>query len=277
MQTLNEFLEDTDTSRYGPDTYQARVLIQFWIVNDKTDEHLDLGALHIHTMPPLPDELTHIICCNEYIVYIGALPARLKILILTHSSNVRRLPKLPECLEVLDIAGTLIQRLPNIPCGLKILDAAGSCLTRLGQLYSGIHHVNVSRTHINRVVGLLPDTLRVLNISGTNICSLPNLPRRLEILDAVRTPLKILPEFPFSLRIIHVNGCKELLVQRAVVNDEFGRIVFESIYDYGQRWACWHEEQRRRVRYENRVNAISQELITECWSPKRMTLMDFEY
>ena len=276
MQTLDEFLADDDTSRYGSDTYKARVLIKFWIDHGKSDEHLDLSDLNIHTLPPLPDAVQHIICCNEFIVYMGALPAHLKILILTHSSNVRRLPHLPECLEVLDIGGTLIQRLPNMPCGLKILDAAGSCLTHLWRLYTGIHHVNISRTHIRKFIGVLPDTLRVLNISGTNIGSLPNLPRRLEILDAVRTPLKTLPEFPFSLRIIHVNGCKELLLQRAELTDEFGNIMFESIYDYGLRWSDWHEEQRRRGRYTNRMNIFSEDLIAECWSPKRMELIGFE-
>ena len=276
MQTLISFLEDDDTSRYGPDTYNARALIKFWIEHGKSDEHLELSDLNIHTLPPLPDELEHIICCNEHIAYIGALPARLKILILTHSSNLRRLPKLPECLEVLDIAGTLIQRLPNIPCGLKILDATGSCLTHLGRVYTGIQHINISRTHIKKFVGLLPHTLRVLNISGTNITYLPNLPRRLEILDAVRVPLKILPEFPFSLRIIHVNGCKELLIQRGELNDAFGRIILESIYEYGLRWSNWHEEQQRIARYNNRMSAITQELIAECWSPKRISLIGFE-
>jgi len=276
MQPLAEFLADNDTSRYGPDTYKSRSLIKFWMDHGKSDEQLDLSDLNIHTLPPLPDSVKHIICTNEYMVYIYALPPRLKILILTYSPNIRRLPKLPDSLEVLDIGATQIRLLPNIPCSLKILNATGSCLTHLGRLYTGVQHINISRTLITKFIGLLPDTLRVLNISGTDITSLPNLPRRLEILDAVRAPLKTLPEFPFSLRIIHVNGCKELLVKRGEVNDEFGRIVLESIYDYGLRWSDWHAEQARIARNIKRINAFSEELVTECWSPKRMTLMDFE-
>jgi len=270
MQTLFEFLSDDDTSLYGPDTYKARQLIKFWIEMKKCDEVLDLSDVNIHTMPPLPDSIEFIICCNEHIIYISSLPKCLKNLILSYSSNLRRIPLLPECLELLDIAGTLIRRLPNMPCGLKILDATSSSLNYLGQLYTGIENINLTRTPIKKFVGLLPDSLIVLKISGTDISYLPNFPKRLKILDAVLTPLKILPEFPFSLQIIHVNGCKDLLIKRREIIDDFGRLTLEDIYQYGERWLDWHEEQKRAKRFIIRNDNLSIDLLKKYWYPTKM-------
>ena len=267
MQTLQDFFQDDDSERYGPDTNEARLTIQFWYGLQKPDESLNLSALKLHTLPPIPDSVQTLYCSNPYMVYIKHLPPRLQQLWVARS-QVRRLPTLPHTLSHLDISHTLIRTLPNIPTSLKLLYADNSSLEKMDRLYTGIEVLLLNNTSL-KALPHLPESLKQLSIEHTHIDVLPPVPSRLKFLKLTDTPIKILPRLPVTLTTLTVVNCPNLHIKRSEYLHLHGHAIPESIPDYAERWLDWYDEQDRAKRYKTRHANIELELIETLWDPKR--------
>lgn len=260
------FLEDDDGSRYGEDTNSCRNIIRIWLSlnNPSTMLVLSCKDLKIHTLPPLPDNVQTLICGNQHLVYIpeSSLPKSLKELHCTNCPNLRRIPRLPDTIEVLNVYKTNIVRLPDLPRNIKSLQASDTKIRRMPRLFSGIEHVSISGTDIRTIPCIrLPDTLIVLNISNTNITRLPELGSRQGYLDISHTKIKIIPRFPFTMISLNIDGCTNLLMR---YHNNGG----SELRDYEKRWYKWHEKAdsikriwaRTRVLKYDIVRAVSEKL-----------------
>ena len=268
MQTLKAFFEDDDSERYGLDTNEARLTIQFWYGLQKPDEILNLSALKLHTLPPLPDSVQILYCGNPNMVYIKSLPLHLKQL-WAGNSQLRRLPPLPHSLTHLDISHTHIRTLPNLPTSLKLLYASSSSLECLPQLYTGIEILHLNSTPL-KCIARIPESVKELNINSAQIGSLPRLPPRLRVLNMANTGIKVLPPLPVTLWALNVDVCPNLYIQRKNSIGVAMLPILESIPDYADRWLEWHDEQNRAKRYKIRHERIELELIETTWNPARM-------
>ena len=250
MQTFQEFLEDLDPDRYGPDTILVKNLIMSWLAINNSDIPLNLKKFNIHTLPVLPDTVTNLICGNGYLVYIRSLPPNLERFECHYAPSVRKLPVLPNTLKVLNVTGTAIKSLPLLPLSLTSIYAASTKLEVLPDLYSGIKHIVVAGTPINRL-RFIPDTLETLDISGTNITALPNLGNSLKHLNISNTSISIIPRFPYTLKQIYAYSCEKLFV-------EWQR---DNIEEYEQKWRNWHMKVAEMLRITERNNVMKEDII----------------
>jgi hypothetical protein len=102
----------------------------------------------------------------------------------------------------------------------------------------------------------LPPRLVSLHCYNTPLTNLPTLPKSLFILCCFNTRLTSLPELPFNLRL----SCDTI----------FQLKEGESIQDYNLRWGVWREVEASKKRSQERLEAVKEELMASAWHPSRV-------
>jgi Leucine-rich repeat (LRR) protein len=114
---------------------------------------LDLGHLHLYTLPTLPSSLRVLNCNNNYL---------------------SQLPKLPAGLQTLNVSKNRLKEMPFLPLSMKSLDCSENQLERLTPLLE----LESLRCSKNRLTYLptLPSTLSSLACEDNLLPSMPPLP-----------------------------------------------------------------------------------------------------
>lgn len=260
MQTLTEFLDDDDETRYGPGTGDVRKAILLWISNDYLGHHrLTLTEFNIHTLPPLPDTVRELRVGNNNLVYIPSLPPNLVEFHCYFSYSLRKLPALPASLEILNIAHTQIRVIPPLGPRIRRIYATNAPVSVMPPLYWGIEAVAFGGTKITKIPGVaLPETLIDLNIGGTKVSSLPKLNRALRHLYMADTLISEIPEIHSCLETLMAFGCSNLIIPYPEVF---------NIWSYSQQWNAWHAAQREKKRIMERCDRVKEELIMRIHKP----------
>jgi hypothetical protein len=85
--------------------------------------HMDLTAL-----PPLPADLTQLVCTDNFLSALPPLPSGLRILNAARN-RLTELPDLPITLTKLDVTENKLAALPPLPATLEQLYCSHNCLT----------------------------------------------------------------------------------------------------------------------------------------------------
>lgn len=251
MQSLDDFLKDDDTNRYGPDTSTVRRLILDWITIE-SPIGLNFKNYNIHTLPPLPDTVKELTIGNEHLVYIPVLPTFLEDFWCIDAYNVRKIPALPNTLKYLNISNTQIVCIPTLGCNIERIIATNTPIRKLPYLYDGIEVLGLSGTKISKIPGVvLPDTLFELNVSNTNITTLPRGGRGLMYLYIHNTKISELPVIPYGLEILTAYRCDNLIIPYN---------GYDNLRQYMMKWDTWRETGLVKERIISRCNLIKEEL-----------------
>jgi len=263
MQTYQEFLDDDDYTRYGPDTHIVRLCVSVWLDRKDTNVEFDMFNMEIHTLPPLPPTMKRLKLGGPHLVYIpsGALPAQLEELVCTYTGSLRRFPPMPNSLVSIIVPHTQITSLPKLPVTIKHIVADSTKIRTLPDLYTGLETLCINDTPIRAFKkNRLPESLLRLEIIGTKITTLPILPPKLHTLIISRTDISILPELPMTIKKLWFSNCKKLLIQPTYYVTWLSTL--EDIQNYALQWAEYHEKERQKLRYKKRIDIIKKELIT---------------
>jgi Leucine-rich repeat (LRR) protein len=121
--------------------------------------------------------------------------------------NTTALVKLPPKLQILSICCPGIVEIRDLPVGLKYLDA-GPDVRKLPKLPDGLEVLDIERNQWVKKLPKLPDRLKVLITTGSLVAQLPELPPYLEILVCKLTAIAELPELPDGLKVLIVQETK---------------------------------------------------------------------
>ena len=255
-----EFLLGEDDF-YVPDTIIVLDSIRRWLDYDNIEQHLNLKAYNIHTLPPLPDSVKNLLLGNDNLVLIQSLPSSLVNFTCSACPNVRKIPVLPNTVQYVNFNRSGIYELPEIPINIKSIFASATRISKLPYLYTGIQEIIVSGTNISKLkCHTLPETLFTLDVSGTKITKLPDINRGLKTLNISNTDITILPPLPTSLLNLYVASCKSLLIQRET-QWPMHASGLESIQSYDERWNSWRNKEYSRIRIQERNSCINFELL----------------
>jgi hypothetical protein len=206
-------------NQYGPDTTELNRRLQ-----NIRGGKLDLTALNITSLPPLPNTVRWLSASNTPITSLPALPPNIGYLnvddtpvtslpalppnlhsLYAVNTQLTSLPELPNTLQILGVSNTRLTSLPALPQSLHLLFAGNTRLTSLPELPPNLHLLFADHTPITSLPEL-PPNLQDLNVEGTPITSLPELPPTLRHLKVDHTRITSLPEIPQSLLILSVEG-----------------------------------------------------------------------
>jgi len=160
-----------------------------------------------------------------------SLYPRIKELYL-HDSQLSTITSIPPTLERLDVSNTLLSTFPQpsntINYNLEYLDLSNTLISYLDDLsmLSDVHTLYLSNmplteipilppslnildlsvTLITEINTTLPSTLLELNISNTQVDTLPNLPEIIQNLYLTDTNISILPQLFNNLKILYIDG-----------------------------------------------------------------------
>lgn len=177
--------------------------------------------------------------------------------------NLTSIPPLYDGLLDFRCVNTQLTHLSELPRGLQQLHCRDNPhLIELPELPEGLQLLQCSNTALTHLPAL-PESLKVLYCYNTPLVDLPTLPEGLEILYCSNTPLTHLPELP-RLRSLVCDNCPNLVIQR---------LRNESISDYKARWKVWREEEKSRLRIQERNEIFKEDMIAEFWKPERVEKM----
>ena len=136
----------------------------------------------------------------------------------------------------------------------------GYRITSLPSLPQYLKYLNCSHTQI-RELPILPSSLISLNCINTPITELPPLPSSLKTLLCNDTQITEFPPLPPTLKWLGYNNCPNLLIKP---------IEGKRIQDYEERWKPIREERASKQRCQERCLAVKEELIAKAWQPSRI-------
>lgn len=129
-----------------------------------------------------------------------SLPKKLKIFT-SCQSNIKKILKLPDNIEELNVNKNKLKYLPKLPTTLRKINCIGNNLCRLPKLPTRLSLLNCSHNILTKIPKLNA-RLKHLNCSYNLIRVLPQLNKNLEVLRFGENPIKICPYFPESLKDI---------------------------------------------------------------------------
>lgn len=183
---------------------------------------IDASDNYLASLPTLlPPGLTNLKVINNNLGDLPVLPATLKELEADYN-QLTTLRALPPALTVLGVSGNELAHLPNLPHALRMLAACGNKhATHWMYRSPGVAEFQFATGIYNPIRGSyltsldvrgsgltelpnLPTTLRALFASDNKLAGLPDLPKTLSTLFASNNKLIRLPRLPDGLETLHV-------------------------------------------------------------------------
>jgi hypothetical protein len=128
---------------------------------------LDVRGQQLTSLPPLPQNVTEIICAGN---------------------RLRHLPELPSHLVRLVCSNNLLQELPTMPKSLQVLDCSKNFLEFLPDIQNTMLTTLICSENLLKDLPILPTTLRRLSCHTNHIAHLRPMPDSLMILWAQFNP-----------------------------------------------------------------------------------------
>lgn len=172
------------------------------------DKILLIERLNLISLPPLPDELRDLRILNSRILSFSTCTLPNIARIECNDSTIDGLPHLPESLTNLCVKRSSIQRVVEIPRGLKQLTWGFITGVDLPQLsHTLLHKLDITGSNITSLPPL-PSTLHTIMIAHcSSLRELPSpLPPALDKLSCISLPITSLPELPDSLTWISIRN-----------------------------------------------------------------------
>ncbi|UAY52021.1 DUF7619 domain-containing protein [Ferruginibacter albus] len=176
----------------------------------KTLKYLDCSVNAMEHLPQLPDSLIYLDCSGQdSLISLPALPAKLEYLICAGNYKLGNylggqgpgLPALPNSLTHLNCFGDNLTPLPTLPNNLKTLVCGGNLFTKLSALPNSLDSLDCSNgARLFTSLPQLPNTLKYLIVdNNNNLTCLPRLPDSLKVLSCSYTNISCLPNRPQHL------------------------------------------------------------------------------
>lgn len=160
-------------------------------------ELLACGSNQLTALPELPPALGTLSCDNNLLTTLPTLPNGLGNLYCTNN-QLTELPQLPSSLRRLDCQVNQLSSLPTLPDSLYQLQCFLNPLTSLPTLPSlYLWKITCGNSNITQLPAL-PQSLRSLNCTNAPLECLPVLPNALQELDLVGSNVTCLPNVPLS-------------------------------------------------------------------------------
>lgn len=169
----------------------------------------------------LPPNLTSLVVKVDFLKFDNVLPKSLKYLhfddfrdhfelnegletFISRNSTITKLGHLPQSLKSLDLGNGLSMTVPKFPPILEYLNLDGFSIFEefdLGILPTTLKYLNISGTNF-RLPSILPENLTYLNCRGSKISALPKLSSRLDTLICSDNELLEIKNLPSSLKYL---------------------------------------------------------------------------
>ncbi|KAL1192075.1 Disease resistance protein RRS1 [Cardamine amara subsp. amara] len=138
----------------------------------------------------------------------------LEVLDLSGCSELKTIQGIPRNLKELYLTGTAVREVPQLPQSLELLNAHSSHLRNLPNMASleFLKVLDLSGCSKLETIQGFPLNLKELNITGTAVREVPQLPHSLELLKVHSSCLRNLPDMVNLelLRVLDLSGCSEL-------------------------------------------------------------------
>ena len=198
---------------------------------------LDLSYLDIHTVPPLPDEVSYLLLNHTKICEITKLPPYLTCISLNDTPLERITCPLPPTLIDLRIYNTNIRKLPSpLPRFLIGLHCFNTPLDSLPSLPNYLMELDCGSTNIEHLN--LPPNLERLNCDNSQLSSIKEFPKSLKAINLYNTRVTTLPDLPDKVDALCLHSCLRLR-PKLQPNDTIG--------SYMKRLARHNRMQQRRL------------------------------
>ncbi|XP_020868110.1 probable WRKY transcription factor 16 isoform X1 [Arabidopsis lyrata subsp. lyrata] len=176
---------------------------------------LDLsGCSRLNTIQSFPRNLKELYLVGTAVRQVAQLPQSLELLN-AHGSRLRSLPNMAnlELLKVLDLSGcSRLATIQSFPRNLKELYLAGTAVRQVPQLPQSLEFMNAHGSRLRSLSNMANlELLKVLDLSGcSRLDTIKGLPRNLKELDIAGTSVRGLPQLPQSLELLNSHGCVSL-------------------------------------------------------------------
>ena len=137
-----------------------------------------------------------------------------KITTLNCSCNqLTKIPRLPDCLESLDIScnNILDDINNNLPSSLLYLQAHDNQLTSIKGLPIHLRFLDVSKNKLTQISDKLPNDIKIFDCSDNNLIAISDLPNELTYFDCSNNRLSNIPNLPINLT--YLDASKNQLIE----------------------------------------------------------------
>jgi Leucine-rich repeat (LRR) protein len=155
-------------------------------------EVLNCTANLLTSLPNLPSKLTNLQCQTNKLNVLPTLPNSL-VTLYCANNPLRELGPLPSNLQTLICFKNTLTSLPALPNSLISLNCGNNDLYNLPTLPNALEHLVCSRNPNLSCLPALPNTLRALSITETNIACMPNSNSNLRTFDPMNEPVAMPP------------------------------------------------------------------------------------
>lgn len=150
------------------------------------------------------DGLGYLICSDNNIDSLKALPPRLKILA-ADNNNISYAASFTSNIREILLADNPLSGLPMLPDSLELLNISNCSFTSVPTLVPTITNLNL-RDNLIDTITYLPNGLKSLICNGNNVSTLPSLPTTLLQLNCSDNPITSLPSLPDSLKLFDASN-----------------------------------------------------------------------
>ena len=206
-------------------------------IRNCVDGRLNLSNLGLSELPPLPDGLIELRCCNNQLTTLPELPSSLQTLYCS-SNQLTSLPPLPSSLKTFACLLNQLTTLPPLPTSLDMMMCDMNKLIKLPEF---------------------PPSLTYLSCSGNQLTSLPSLSHGFEKIYCSNNPLETLPELPVTLRGL---ACVLPYNDRIYISNEMTPDIVQQLNHENQEWM----EAQSKERCMKRCGGYEYELMHYFWN-----------